>query len=151
MKGFGLTEKLHQGKPILGYTDTETVKLDFDNTTFKIVKCWANKAMNWFRLGGYIILKSSKNSYHVLFNKSVSWIENMKIVAWVALGSQNRGLIKWLIMQCIKQSSTLRVSPKNQKPSPRIVYKYGKQTHQIRCFLEYRKLIKSISKQICQN
>jgi hypothetical protein len=29
MKGFGLTGKSRQGKPILGYSDTETVKLDF--------------------------------------------------------------------------------------------------------------------------
>ena len=30
-------------------------------------------------------------------------------------------------MQCIKESSTLRVSPKKEKPSPRIVYRYGKE------------------------
>lgn len=69
---FGLTKKLSQGKPVLGFTDTETVKLDFDELEFRNVKYWAERAMNWFKLGGYIILKSSKNCYHVVFNRSVS-------------------------------------------------------------------------------
>ena len=148
MKASGLTEKSCQGKPIFGFTDTETVKLDFDNTQFKKVRYWAKRTMRWFKLGGYIILKSSKNSYHVLFDKSVSWAENLKVVAWVALHSQNRGLIKWLIMQCIKQSSTLRISNKNKKHSPRIVYRHGKQDKQIRGFLEYRKLIKKLMRKL---
>ena len=142
--GYGLTKKLNRGIPISGFTDTETVKLDFDETTFKNVKYWAERTMKWFKLRGYIILKSSKNSYHVLFDKSVSWKQNLKVVAWVALNSQNRGLIKWLIMQCIKQSSTVRISNKNKKHSPRIVYRNGKQEKQIQEFLTFRKQIKNI-------
>ncbi len=69
-------------KPITGYSDTETVKLDFDYTPFKKVKYWALRTMKWFNLGGFIIIKSSKQSYHVLFNRKVSWSENMRIVAW---------------------------------------------------------------------
>lgn len=38
----------------------ETVKLDFDKTTFKTVKYWALKTCRWFRLNGLIILKLSK-------------------------------------------------------------------------------------------
>ena len=144
MKASGLTEKLSQGNPVLGFTDTETVKLDFDDITFKNVKYWAERAMNWFKLGGYIILKSSKNCYHVVFNKSVSWAQNLKVVAWVSLFSHNKGLIKWLLMQCIKKSSTLRFSTKGKKPSPRIVYRHGKQDRQIKDFLLFRRQIKDI-------
>lgn len=144
MKGFGLTKMSHQGKPILGYSDTETVKLDFDDTTFRNVKYWANRALVWFKLGGYVILRSSEKSYHVVFDKTVSWTQNMMIVAWVALHSQNRGLVVWFIMQAIKKSSTLRISNKLKKHSPRIVYKYGKQNTQIQEFLAYRKHIKHI-------
>jgi hypothetical protein len=151
MRGNGLTEKSSQDKPVLGYSDTETVKLDFDDSPYKIVKYWAERALNWFKLGGYIILKSSKNSYHVLFNKSVSWAQNMSIVAWVALQCRNRGLVKWFIMQAIKKSSTLRVSKKKDKPSPRIVYRHGEQDEQIQGFLEYRRFIKSILKKLSQN
>jgi hypothetical protein len=93
-------------------------------------------------------LKSSRNSYHVLFNRPVSWTDKLKVVAWVALHSQNRGLIKWLIMQCIKQSSTVRVSEKKEKKPPRVVFRHGKQDRQILSFLDYRKQIKRIIRKI---
>jgi hypothetical protein len=142
LRVFGLTEKFHRGEPILGYSDTETVKLDFDDTTFKNTRYWAERVVKWFRLGGFVILKSSKNSYHVIFNKTVSWARNMHIVSWVALQSQNKGLEQWFKMQAIKESSTLRLSSKGEKKPPRIVMRQGKQDKEIYNFLEYRKLIK---------
>jgi len=47
-----------------------------------------------------------------------------------------------------KQSISLRISPKGDKPSPRIVYRKGKQDHQIKNYLEYRNLIKKIMKKL---
>ena len=47
-------------------------------------------------------------------------------------------------MQCIKEETTLRVSPKGAKPSPRIVYRFGEQDKQIEKFLSYRREIKNI-------
>lgn len=131
-------------KCILGYTDTETVMLDFDNTPLKEVKYWSRRIMTWFKLEGFIILQSSENNYHVVSDHKVSWSENMRIVAWTSLLSNNRMLEKWFLMQCIKEGATLRVSPKRDKPSPRIVYQYGKQDRQIKQFLGYRKMIKHI-------
>ena len=128
----------------MGITDQETIKLDFDNTRFKTVKYWAMRTMKWFKLKGFIILKSSKNNYHVIFDKKVSWTKNTHIVAWVSLLSQNKNLQKWFLMQCIKEGSTLRVSEKKEKPQPRIVYRYGSQQNQIAEFLAYRKIVKSI-------
>ena len=141
-RGIGLKEKLNPEPPILGYTDKSTVKLDFDDVTFKIVKYWAIRTLKWFRLRGFIILKSSKNHYHVLFDRSVSWKKNVHIMAWVCVESQNEGLIKWFLMQCIKESSTLRVSAKKDKTSSRIVSRFGKQNDEIRNFLKYRKVVK---------
>ena len=141
-RGIGLKEKLNPEPPILGYTDKSTVKLDFDDVTFKIVKYWAIRTLKWFRLRGLIILKSSKNHYHVLFDRSVSWKKNVHIMAWVCVESQNEGLIKWFLMQCIKESSTLRVSAKKDKTSSRIVSRFGKQNDEIRNFLKYRKVVK---------
>ena len=135
-------------KSILGFTDTETVMLDFDNSTFKTVRYWARRAMKWHRLEGFLILKSSENSYHIVFNRKVSWSENMKIVAWVSLLSHNRGLRRYLTMQCIKEGSTLRVSPKKDKPSSRIVYREGAEDNQIAGFLRYRRRIKDIMKKM---
>ena len=104
---------------MLGYTDKSTVKLDFDDVSFKFVKYWALRTLKWFRLRGFIILKSSKNHYHVVFDKSVTWKRNVHIMAWVGLESGNENLQRYQLMQCIKESSTLRVSTKKQKPSPR--------------------------------
>lgn len=143
LKGHGLNEKWNHNS-ILGYSDTETVKLDFDNTPFRTVRYWALRTMKWHKLEGYIIFKSSEKCYHVVFNRPVSWSENMKIVAWVSLLSHKETVRKWLEMQCIKQSSTLRVSPKKEKPSPRIVYSYGRQDKGIKSFLLFRKQIKDI-------
>jgi len=124
--------------------------LDFDNTPFKWVRYWALRTMKWFKLEGFIILKSSENNYHVVFNRKVSWTENVKIMAWVSLLSRNNGLTKWFLMQCIKGASTLRVSPKMDKPCPRVVYRHGKQDGQIAEFLCYRKLVSNIVREIAE-
>ena len=148
LKVFGLIENLCQGKPIFGLTDDEAVMIDFDYCSFKTVRYWALRAMKFHKLEGFIILKSSNNCYHVVFDRSVDWSENMRIVAWVSLLSHNRGMQNYHLMQCIKQSSTLRISTKKQKPSPIIVYRYGKQDNQIRSFLRYRNLIKDMMRKI---
>ena len=139
----GLTGSSHPNF-ILGYTDTETVKLDFDDASFKDVKYWAFRAMKWFKLMGFIILKSSEDCYHVVFNRPVSWSENMRIVAWVSLLSRKPKLQRWHLMQCIKEGSTLRISSKEDKPSPRIVFRFGHEKKQINEFLDFRKVVQNI-------
>ena len=141
MKVSGLTEKWSLNS-IFGYTDTETVKLDFDNMPFKQVKYWASRTMRWFKQEGFLILKSSLDCYHVLFNRKVSWEENVEIMAWVCLLTKHQKLTGWFILQCIKKGSTLRISPKKHKLSPRVVCRYGKQDKEIKNFFAYRNLIK---------
>ena len=144
---YGLEDQtLKASKPILGLTDFETVMLDLDDMSFKSVKYWAKKANEEFRLGGGIILRPSYKHYHVVFDRYVSREENLRVVAWVALLSQNSGLIKWLLMQLIKMGSTLRVAPVpwRDKLSPRLVYRFGCQDHAVKDFLRYRQLIKRI-------
>ncbi len=140
----GLTDQISKADPILGLSDRETVMFDFDNFSFKSTRYWANLVMEKFGQNGYIILKSSKNHYHVVFDRYVSREENLSVIAWVAILSKSVPLLRYLAMQCIKMSSTLRVAPKGDKPSPRIVYRYGSQDHAIKDFLEYRELIKQI-------
>ena len=132
--------------PLLGFTDDETVMLDFDDTHFRDVRYWARRVAHFFDLGGFLILKSSENNYHVVFNRRVDWSENMSIVAWVSLYSNKEGMRKWFLMQCIKGASTLRVGPKGCKSSPRIVYREDEQDEQIMGFLEKRKNIKNCIK-----
>ena len=139
-----MVNQISKADPILGFTDRHTVKLDLDNMSFRSARYWANLVLRKYKLGGYIILKSSKKCYHVVFDRYVSWDENLSVVGWVAILSKSLKLKDYLGMQCIKMSSTLRVAPKNEKPSPRIAYRYGSQDHAIKDFLEYRKLIKKI-------
>jgi len=54
----------------------------------------------------------------------------------------------YVFMQCIKGGSTLRISPKKAKPSPRIVYRYGKQDGEIRLFLLKRQEIWNIMRKM---
>jgi hypothetical protein len=140
----GLANQALKAEPILGLTDRVTVKLDLDNMTFRSARYWANLVMEKFRQKGYIMLKSSEKCYHVVFDRYVSWDENLSVIGWVAILSKSLKLKDYLCMQCIKLSSTLRVAPKGDKPSPRIVFRYGCQDHAVKDFLEYRRLIKRI-------
>ena len=138
-------------KFILGISDQETVKLDFDKMTFSKVRYWSQRALKHFKLQGFIILKSSKNNYHVIFDRALLWTDNVSIMAWVALLSHNEGLKCYLIMQCIKKCSTLRVSCKRGKAPPRVVYRCGNQSENIRIFLKNRQLIKKICRKTRKN
>lgn len=95
-------------KYILGYTSDETVMLDLDGMRLKDVKYWARRTMKRFKLGGFLVLESSPGSYHIVFDLTVTWSENVKILAWVALYVKRRCLDNWFKMQCIKQKPTLR-------------------------------------------
>jgi hypothetical protein len=134
--------------PVLGYSDRSTVKLDYDKVPLRIVKFWSRRACDWFKLEGFIILESSRGSFHVVYDRPVTWRRNMHIIAWVAVESQLSKLRDYVLMQVIKESSTLRVGPKFKKPSPRIVYRYGKQDRQIQEFLDMRKTINHVSKNL---
>ena len=129
---------------IIGYTDRETVMLDIDNARYKQIKFVARWLMERFDLGGFIILRSSDDNYHVVFNRTVIWEENVHIIGFASYMLRNeRGGKKsmgWVIMQLIKESSTLRISTKGRKPRPKIIYKEGEQDKEIATFREYRKI-----------
>ena len=124
---------------MLGLTDTETVKLDCDESSFQSVKCLAEKTLKKFNLEGFIILRSSKNNYHVVFNREVSWSENVSIMSWVVLTNKKPKLLQWFLLQCIRKASTLRVGSKSP---PRIVFRSGCSAKQIEVFLCFRNQIK---------
>lgn len=144
--------------PVLGDWSRDTVRLDFDDTQLGEVKLWDFRALYWFKLEGFIILRSSqktyivkkkgeifhqfiKASYLTIFDRPVKWDLNVRIMNWVALESGNIGLQRYVRMQCIKRSSTVRISPKGKKPSPKIVFRYGSQNGQIKKFLETREFV----------
>lgn len=143
---------------VFGDWDTETVRLDFDDTSLDEVRLWAYRATFFFKLEGFLILESSmknyvvkqkgrifyrfrKGSYLVVFNRPVDWSLNVHIMNWVALESGNENLQKYVRMQCIKETSTVRISRKGKKPFPKIVFRYGLQDKQIKQFLDTRRFI----------
>ena len=126
-------------KFLIGFTDTETVKLDLDETSFKDVKCLAEKTEEQFNLKGVLILRSCKDNYHVVFDRDVCWSENVSIMAYAILTSGKPKLRKWFLLQCRREASTLRVGSKRDKPPPRIVFRNGDSSSRIRVFLKFRR------------
>ncbi len=144
---------------IAGNCERNTVQLDFDKVHLDLVRYWCFRAYHWFKLEGFLILQSSikekfikkkngmilfiyeERSYHAVFDKPVRWDTNVKIMNWVALESGLNQVQKYSLMQGIKKSSTLRMSPKGDKPAPFPVFWYGLQDRQIREYLNTRELI----------
>jgi hypothetical protein len=140
-------------KALTGITDTTTPKLDLDNVSYKTAKYWAFKILRLFKskskkkwtpntkidLEGFLIVKSSPKHYHIIYNRSVEWLENLNVIAWTCLLSHKTELMKWLVMQIIKGSSTLRIGKKFDKPAPRVVFRFGKQDGEIKAYLKFRR------------
>lgn len=144
LKVNGLTLKWNLNS-VLGFTDQETLKCDFDDCKFGDAKQLAEKITKRFKMGGYILLRSSKDNYHAIFDREVTWSENISIMSWVALTFKNKtGFLRWFLLQGIRQASTLRVSSKKEKSSPRIVFRFGCQKNQIEGFLLFRLRLKRI-------
>lgn len=135
---------------IMGISDEHTVMVDLDDTTFFEALKLAALALKKFRLGGFIIFKSSPEHYHLIFDKPCSVIKVFKVISWIAIMSRNPNIWKYVCMQGIKGYCTLRVSPKPINPNgfkhtPRIVYRHGTQNQMIKDYLTFRKhILKSV-------
>ncbi len=96
-------------------------------------------------------MESSLNSYHIVFDRTVDWSENVRIIAWVTLYLKKKSLDNWFKMQCIKKKPTLRVSKKHElkriKLPPTIVFSEGSKDNEIADYLTLRNLILEISKE----
>lgn len=73
--------------------------------------------------------------------------KNTRVYMWI-YESRIPEMKDYALMQSIKMSSTLRVSLNREKPSPRIVFRHGKQDEEIRNFMRNRRLIKHIMKEV---
>ena len=93
--GFGRKSSLNA---IFGLTNDEAVMLDFDETPFRQARDWALKTMKFWDMKGLIILKSSEDCYHVVFDRPVSWDENVQIMSWVCLLTKHQKFTGWFIL-----------------------------------------------------
>jgi len=129
---------------VYGFTTDKGLLLDLDNTSLAETRKIANKYMNRFKLEGYLILKSSQNNYHVVFNKYLTWKKAMEYlfkIVWYyhyyEHGSKP-SLTGWAILQACKKSMTLRISNKKHKPKPRYIEEFGKTDKLIDDYCKFR-------------
>jgi len=137
----------------IGISDKHTVMVDLDNVSFRKAKGIAKLACKHFKLEGFIILKSSPEHYHIVFDKPIKhWSKVLKIISWIAILSNNPDVWKWACMQAIKESCTLRISEKptenGVKPKPRIVYRFGRQNRQVKAYLQFKRQILRLLKHL---
>jgi hypothetical protein len=87
----------------------------------------------------------ARASYLLIFNRPVSWTKNVHIMNWLALEvgleSGNENVRRYVNMQCIKENSTVRISRKDKKSPPKVIFRYGSQDKQIRKFLATRRFL----------
>lgn len=140
-----MTKKLkkHPNPYVLGFTTDKGLLLDLDNTTLHETRQIAKKYTRRFKLEGYLIMKSSQNNYHIIFNRYLTWktaLEYLFKIVWsyhyYEHGSKP-SLTNWAILQACKRSMTLRISNKNRKPKPRLIEKRGKTNKLIDDYLSY--------------
>ena len=137
----------------MGIDEKHTVMVDLDSMSFKRVKDLAESACSHFKLGGFIILKSSPNHYHVVFDKPMRyWSDVLRVISWIDILADSPNVWKWVCMQAIKKTCTLRVSEKTTengvKPKPRMVYRYGSRHRQIKAYLKRRREILGILRKL---
>lgn len=120
-------------KFIVGFTVSDGLVLDLDKMTFEEVYKMANHYCKRFKLEGFLIIQSSTNNYHVVFNRYLRWktvVEYLGKIAcncrWKYKGKPDPPLTSWVLYQCAKGSETLRISKKQRKPKPLIKLVIGK-------------------------
>jgi len=138
---------------VVGISCKDAVMADLDDVGFDRVKGLACLTCNHFRLGGFVVLRSSKGHYHVVFDKPIkSWNRVLKVLGWIGIVSNNKNVWKWVCMQAIKGACTLRVSKKTcgdtDKPVPHVVYRFGSQDSRVSAFLEFRKSVLAMLKRL---
>ena len=104
----------------IGFVTPKGVLLDLDNMTFRKAKWIAEKLLKDYKLQGFLLVKSSERSYHVVFNRYLSWKKITEILF------SRYECVRYAVQQVQNGHLTLRISPKNGKNKPRILLETGK-------------------------
>lgn len=115
---------------VIGFMTNKGLILDLDNMTYRKAKWIAQYLCRKHKLEGYIIVLSSPRSYHVIFNRYLSW----KTVTTILFSLWET--IRWAVFQMREGYLTLRISRKNGKNKPKIVFKTGKTDKLIADYME---------------
>jgi len=132
---------------IVGFTTSNALLLDLDGTTLTETKTIANTYLERFNLGGYQIMRSSQNNYHIIFNNYFEWKDVCTMltkICWMfhyhKHGSKPH-LTNWVILQIVKQSCTLRISEKGKKKPPKLICTKGKTDRLINDYNQIREIV----------
>lgn len=135
---------MKQNNMLIGFVTKKGVMLDLDYVSERKVKGLAHILCEKFKLEGYLIIQSStKNYYHVIFNRYTTWRETLQVIFSVLLGDT----ILWGIHQARKGWLTLRVSEKNGY-KPKIIFIKGKTDKLITEYLEFYHITSMVEEHI---
>lgn len=115
---------------VIGFTTDKGIIIDLDNMTYKKAKYIADTLLKKHKLEGFLLIKSSEKSYHVVFNKYLSWKKITKILFSLY------ECIRYAVFQMKEGCLTLRISRKNGENKPKILVKVGKTDKLIKDYLE---------------
>ena len=103
----------------IGFTTKKGLMLDLDNISYAGVKRLADYYLETHKLEGYLILKTSRKNFHLIFNRYLSWRKIMQIIF------KTHKATAWAIWQAKKGELTLRISKKKLHPRPKIIRQKG--------------------------
>lgn len=121
----------------IGFNTKRGLILDLDNMKFRKAKWLCARLCRNYRLEGYLIIQSSPKNYHAIFNRYLAWRTITKILF------NNYEVLRWAVFQMKEGILTLRISKKNDKNKPKIVFKTGKTDKLIK---DYMKAVKIVEK-----
>lgn len=128
---------------IVGYTSDRTAMLDLDGITRDAATELADNLRKRFKLGGYLLIKSSCDGWHVVFDRQVSWKNALRVIFAAPPCRRRWGRhLSWAELQAVKGFATLRIGKKGHKVSPRIFKTAGSSHGQIAEYLSCRKKLK---------
>ena len=114
----------------IGFNTDRGLMLDLDNMKYKKAKWTAESLLKDYKLEGFLLIRSSKKNYHVVFNRYLSWRTLTKILFSL------HECLRWAVFQMKEGQLTLRISKKNGKDKPKIVHQLGKIDKLIKDYLE---------------
>ncbi len=140
-KKYGKNLPLNHHNFCIGFVTRKGILLDLDNTSQNSVIRLAEKFLEKrkFRyiereinLEGYLIVKSSENHYHLIFNVYLPFREALMIASSVRIGN----LQCWILERAKHGEFTIRISTKNGNNKPKLIAEKGKTDKLINDYLK---------------
>ena len=114
----------------IGFNTDRGLMLDLDNMKFRKALQIAETLLKRHKLEGFLLIKSSKKNYHVVFNRYLSW----KTITTILFSMYE--CVRYAVFQMKEGQLTLRISKKNGKDKPKILRQVGKTDKLIKDYLE---------------